>query len=56
VGRADESSGIISLGLFGLVVDLPRKIQVCAHRRRASEERSVNPGEIHHGDVLVEIG
>ena len=56
MGRTDELAGIISFGFPGTVVDPAREIQVCAHSGRTGQECGVDPGAVHHRDVLVEIG
>src|SRR5271170_3741698 len=46
VRGADETAGIIALGLFGLVVDEPRRLKIGAHARRAGQPGGVNAGDI----------
>ena len=55
VGGADEAAGIIALGLFRLVVDQPRGVEIGAHAGGAGQPGGVDAGYIHHPHVLVEI-
>ena len=53
--RADEASGIVAFGLFGLVVDQPRGVEVGAHAGGTGQPRGIDAGDVHHPDMLVEI-
>ena len=55
VRGADEAARVVALGLFGLVVDKARGVEIGAHAGRAREPRGVDAGQIHHRDVFVEI-
>src|SRR5215204_5359420 len=52
---ADEAAGIILLCLLGLAVDEARGLEIRAHALRTREPGSVDAGQVHHFDVLVEI-
>src|SRR6185312_6301547 len=53
--RADDAAGIVALGLLRLVVDEARALEVGAHAGSRGEEGGVDPRQVHHGDMLVEI-
>src|SRR5580704_11783075 len=55
MGGADEAAGIIALGLFRLVVDEPRGVEIGAHAGGAGQPGGVDAGQVHHPHVLVEI-
>ncbi len=53
--RADEAARIVLFGLLGALVADLRPVKICRHAGRACQPRRVDPGLIHHADVLVEI-
>src|SRR5215211_494150 len=55
VRGADEAAGVVALGLARRIVAEARTLEVGAHAGGARQQGRIDPGEVHHPDVLVEI-